>query len=55
MSDTTPQPETPAEVAADATEWELEGDDSGDELDPDSPEVLAARRAAGDPTAPEEA
>lgn len=43
----------PNEVAADDPEWELEPFE-GETLDPNDPEVLAARRAAGDPTAPEE-
>lgn len=41
------------EISADDPEWELEGAE-GETLDPDSPEVLAARREAGDPTVPEE-
>lgn len=41
------------EVAPDDAAWELEGTE-GEQLDPNEPDVLAARRAAGDETAPPE-
>ena len=45
--------ESTEEVSPEDSEWELEGEE-GETLDPDSPEMIAERRAAGDPTAPEE-
>lgn len=45
--------ETPeVEIFEDDPEWQME-DVVGETLDPDDPEVLAARREAGDPTVPE--
>lgn len=43
----------PAEIDEHDDAWELEGAE-GEQLNPDDPEVLAARRAAGDETAPAE-
>lgn len=40
-------------IDGDDAEWELDPAE-GETLDPDAPEAIAARREAGDPTAPPE-